>query len=199
MLFARRIEIESTANLDTFWDTLQGLWVRSGIDLWLFDTALLNRYTFTTDYLIGYPHWDYFMCLWPLANGFALKEISVPSIFHVKHTQRYDSANFIRYAMKTYMHIAPMLNNFPILDPALLKFVDFFARHQPSNPQDEYGQSFYSSFRYALDTLFLETIYSNCKRISYVHADGIDDVVPGYNHPLHSFGTLEVVLHRNNP
>ncbi len=201
MLFARRVDIASPAAMDSFWQDLQGTWIRSGIDLWIFDTAMLREYRHQTDYLVGYPHWDFFMCLWPLAQGFSLKELSVPCIFHPVHTQQYDFSNQMRYAMKTYMHIAPLLDRFPVLDRALLNFVQYFAQNQPVRSDDGPGSQFYNSFRYALDIFFLETIFSNCRRVSYAHVDGAqDDIVPGFNHPLHSFGTLEVVLHRmENP
>jgi len=197
LLFARRIDISSPQSLETFWQTLQGTWVRSGIDLWIFDCAILQKYSFQTDYLVGFPHWDFFMCLWPLTQGFSVKELAIPCIFHPEHPQQYTFGNQMKYAMKTYLQLGPLLSKFPVLDRSLLSFIDFFAQNQPESSMNDYGAKFYESFRYALDLFFLETIYSNCKRISYALVCGAhDDVIPGYNHPLHSFGTLEVLLHK---
>lgn len=198
MLFARRIEISSTQALDTFWQTLQGGWVRSGIDLWLFDCAILSRYKFTTDYLVGFPHWDYFMCLWPLPQGCTLRELAIPCIFHIEHPAQYSFENQMNYAIKTYLLLQPLLPRFMILERSLLAFIDFLATQQPdSSVNKEAKAKYYEAFRYALDLFFLETIFANCKRVSYAHVAGAqDDVVPGYNHALHSFGTLEIVLHK---
>jgi len=197
MLFARRVDIASLTAMDTFWNDLQGKWVRSGIDLWLFDTAILEQYAFATDYLVGMPHWDFFMCLWPMTQKIQVKELSIPCIFHPVHDQRYDIVNQIKYAMKTYLHLAPLLDRFAVLDRALLKFVKFFSENKPARSNDEYGGQFYDSFRYALDIFFLETIYSNSQRVSYAQVNGAkDDIVPGYNHPLHLYGTLQLLLWR---
>lgn len=198
MLFARRIEISSTQALDTFWQTLQGGWVRSGIDLWLFDCAILSRYDFTTDYLVGFPHWDYFMCLWPVPKGASLKELAIPCIFHIEHPAQYSFENQMNYAIKTYLLVQPLLPRYLVLERSLLAFIDFMATQQPdSSVSKEAKVKYYEAFRYALDLFFLETIFANCKRVSYAHVAGAqDDVVPGYNHALHSFGTLEIVLHK---
>lgn len=152
ILYAKRIEVADINHL-------QGVWNRTGIDLWYWDRRILECYSEPADYLVGFPHWDYYMELMPICYGIPTKELRIPHAFHQTHDAYYNwIKDALPFALKTFNLISPHLDKVPDKDHLLIPIVNYCLAHLPRQVTTDDDVEFLAMTLSALDKFFLETI-----------------------------------------
>lgn len=161
LIFSRRIEVASV-------EKLEGNWNRTGIDLWLWDREILHCYTEPADYMVGFPHWDYYMELMPICHGIPIKQLAIPNAFHQTHDAYYDWVrDAVPYALTTFKLIYPYLDRIPDKDHLLLPTINYCFKHQPAEIRTQDDLEFLAMFLNTLDKFFLETIDRCSLKLNY--------------------------------
>lgn len=174
LVFCRRIEIPNP-------DETEGRFYRTGFDSFFFDPAILTCYPTPTEYMIGFPHWDYFMILMPILGGIPVRQLIFPYAYHVSHKQYYNVVrDGIPFGLKTFHYIASSLDRIPDKDHLLMPQLEWFLKHQPSKAETPEELEFYYTFLHVLDKFFLETI----DRVSIKHGP-LGEVMAQTPHHFH--------------
>lgn len=161
LIFSRRIEVQNITEL-------KGKWNRTGIDLWLWDREILHCFTEPADYMVGFPHWDYYMELMPICHGIPVKQLAIPNAYHQTHDAYYDWVrDAVPFALTTFKLIYPHLHKVPDQDHLLLPTIHYCFKHQPEEIKTQDDLEFLAMFLNTLDKFFLETIDRCSLKLNY--------------------------------
>lgn len=93
-------------------DTLEsrtGEIFKHGIDVFLFDTAVLERLP-PSRFCLGQPWWDYWFpsCVLVMQKDIAIKLVTFPFVAHIRHTSNWDrDRNFEKYGLHCLQYFDP--------------------------------------------------------------------------------------------
>ena len=117
LVFGSRIDVDHLGNL-------QGEMYHMGFDFFFFDRVLLDLFP-AEEFCIGQPWWDYWMPLVPAGKGKAIKRLTTPIAYHVKHSINWDPKVRIDLGLRMSKYFRTKV---PVTETNMLAFLQYVCR-----------------------------------------------------------------------
>jgi len=102
LVYGTRTEVKSI-------DSLIGEEYRWGMDYFFFDKSVIPLFP-NSNFSLGAPWWDLWICFIPTMKGFCVKNIVTPIAYHITHPQRWSPQVWLEYCEEFIAHC--LHNNF---------------------------------------------------------------------------------------